>query len=175
RRRLGRRPRLPPPGPRREGGRSRPGARRLLLEEVVEPATNVAGARRVRGSVALNCHAERERSAVVARVLVGHALGDGLRALKAPARVEGRALSACPNGRPAIPALLERRSGERQHRAAGPASGDGVPGEHPSARGSRGARWLRSLRLRTLATVALLAVFAVAQGVAPTLTLAQDP
>src|SRR2546428_9068697 len=81
---------------------------RLLLEEVAEPAADVAGARRVGRGVPLDRHAEREPGAVVARVLVRQPLGDGLRALEASARVEVGALPAGVDCGPAVRALLER-------------------------------------------------------------------
>src|SRR5205814_9368063 len=79
-----------------------------FLEQVVEAAANVAGAGGVGGGVALDRHAERERGAVVARGLVRDALGDGLRALEASARVEVRALAAGVQRGPAVRALLPR-------------------------------------------------------------------
>src|SRR5205823_2955779 len=113
----------------------------LCLEEVVEPAADVAGARRVGRGVPLDRHAEREPGAGVARVLVLEPLGDGLRALEAPARVEVGALAAGVDGGPAVRALLERSGRDRQDRAARPTPRDGVLGEHPAApRRVRGRR-----------------------------------
>src|SRR6266852_3325557 len=112
----------------------------LLLEEVVEAATDVAGARRVGRGVSLDRDAERKRGAVVPRVLVGDPFGDGLRALEAPARLEVGALAAGAEGRPAVRALLERRGRDRQDRAARPAPGDGALGEHAAALWSVGRR-----------------------------------
>src|SRR4030095_9628055 len=65
---------------RRSAGTARP-----LLEEVVEAATDVAGPRRVGRGIPLDRHAERERGALVFRVLVRDPLGDGLGAIHAPA------------------------------------------------------------------------------------------
>src|SRR5437762_5900351 len=116
----------------------------LLLEEVVEAATDVAGARRVGRGVALDGDPEQEHAAVVACVLVGDLLGDGLRALEAPARLEVGALAAGVNGRPAVRALLERGGRDRQDRAACRAPRDGALGEHAAAPrrvGGRRRRW----------------------------------
>src|SRR5438552_17694999 len=109
------------------------GTARLLLEQVVEPAADVAGARRVGRGVALDRDPERERGAVVASALVRDPLGDALFALEAPARVEVGALAAGADGGPAARTLLERRVRDRQHRAARPASGEGALGEHAAA------------------------------------------
>src|SRR5262244_4493707 len=57
----------------------------LLLEEVVEGATDIAGARRVGRGVALDRDPEREGGALVGGVLVSDLLGDRLRALESPA------------------------------------------------------------------------------------------
>src|SRR5580765_251234 len=105
----------------------------LLLEEVVEAAPDVARARRVGRGVALHRHAQREHGALVAAALVGDLLGDGLRALEAPARLEVGALAAGMNGRAAIRALLERRRRDGQDRSTRRASRNGLPGEHAAA------------------------------------------
>src|SRR4030095_7252214 len=97
--------------------------------------------------VPLNRHAEREPAAVVASALVGQSPGDGLGALEAPARIEVGALAAGVDGGPAVWALLEGRGGDRQNRAARPASGDGVFVEHPAAPGSGGTPRVRCARL----------------------------
>src|SRR5882672_8870669 len=123
----------------------------LLLEEVVEAATDVAGTRRVGRGVALDGDPERERGAVVPRVLVGDLLGDGLGALEPPARLEVGALAAGVNGGPAIRALRERRGRDRQDRAARRAPRDGALGEHAAAPrrvGSGRGWWRRSAGLR---------------------------
>src|SRR5213592_2348831 len=92
----------------------------LLLEEVVEPAADVAGARRVGGGVALDRHAEREPGTVVACVLVRQPLGDRLFALEPPTRVEVGALPAGMDGGAAVRALLERGGRHWQDRSARP-------------------------------------------------------
>src|SRR5215475_14941996 len=139
----------------------------LLLEEVVEGATDIAGARRVGRGVALDRDSERERGALIGRVLVGDLLGDRLRALEAPAGLEVRALAAGVDGRAAVRALLERRVRDRQDGPAGRAPRDGVLGQHAAAsrRVSRPRRWWRRpARLGVRAPVSLLAVLAVAHG-----------
>src|SRR5262245_11785502 len=141
----------------------------LLLEEVVERAPDVARARRVGRGVALDRDAERERGALVGRVLVGDLLGDRLRALEAPARLEVRALAARMDGRAAVRALLERRVRDRQDGPAGRAPRDGVLGQHAAASRSVGGPWRgrrRPARLgvRVRAPVSLLAVLAIAHG-----------
>src|SRR5438552_2566477 len=70
----------------------------LRLEEVVEPAADVARPRRIGRRVALDRHAQREAVALVLRVLVRHALDDRLRALEAAAGGEVRALAARGDG-----------------------------------------------------------------------------
>src|SRR2546430_12187782 len=97
--------------------------RRLFLEEVVEAATDVAGPRRVGRGVALDRHTERERAAIVSRVLVGDPLGDRLGALEATARLEVGALAAGVERRPAGGALLERCGGGRPGPAPTPPPG----------------------------------------------------
>src|SRR3989441_11897037 len=142
--------------------------RRLFLEEVVEAATDVAGPRRVGRGVALDRHTERERAAIVSRVLVGDPLGDRLGALEATARLEVGALAAGVERRPAVGTLLERRGGDRQDRAARPAPRDRALGEHVAASWGVGRRprWWggRSARLRARAPVTLLAILSVAHG-----------
>src|SRR5439155_5677439 len=109
----------------------------------------------------LDRHAEREPGAVVARVLVREPLGDGLRALEAPARVEVGALAAGVDRNPAVRALLERRGGDRQDRAARPAPGDGSLGEHPAAPRRVGGRRLPFRRRALLVPVPSLTVLAI--------------
>src|SRR5436309_2077045 len=121
----------------------------LLLEEVVEPAADVAGARRVGGGVALDRHAEREPGTVVACVLVGQPLGDRLFALEPPTRVEVGALPAGMDGGAAVRALLERGGRHWQDRSARPTPGDGTGGSSasippPSSRPTCSPRWPRS-------------------------------
>src|SRR5215467_3453547 len=139
----------------------------LLLEEVVEAATDIAGARRVGRGVALDRDPEREGGALVGGVLVGDLLGDRLRALEAPAGLEVRALAAGVDGRAAVRALLERRVRDRQDGPAGRAPRDGVLGQHAAASrrvgGSR--QWRRRpARLGVRAPVSLLAVLSIAHG-----------
>src|SRR5262252_245832 len=139
----------------------------LLLEEVVEAATDIAGARRVGRGVALDRDPEREGGALVGGVLVSDLLGDRLRALESPAGLEVCALAAGVDGRAAVGALLERRVCDRQDRAARRASRDGVLGEHapaPRRVGGGPGRRRRAAGLGVRAPVSLLAVLAVAHG-----------
>src|SRR5207247_4219938 len=117
---------MAPGRPARRSCWGRPAAWRalLLLEEVVEPAADVAGARRVGGGVALDRHAEREPGTVVACVLVRQPLGDRLFALEPPTRVEVGALPAGMDGGAAVRALLERRVRHCKDRSATPPPGD---------------------------------------------------
>src|SRR2546430_4443267 len=144
---------------------------RLLLEEVVEAAADVAGACRVGRGIALDRHAERERGALVPRVLVGHALLNGLRTLEAPAGVEVRALAARVDRDAAVRALLERRRGDRQDGAARATPGDGVLGQHPTTSRSVGRRRRRRrrrpLRLTPLVPISLLSIFSVGHARGP--------
>src|SRR5262245_33118782 len=142
---------------------------RLLLEEVVEGATDIAGTRRVGRGVALDRDSERERGALVGGVLVGDLLRDRLRALEAPTGLEVRALAAGVDGRAAVRALFERRVRDRQDGPASRAARDGVLGQHAAASGRVGGpRWRRRrrrpARLGIRVPVALLAVLAVAHG-----------
>src|SRR5262249_33874730 len=107
-----------------------PDVPRLLLEEIVEGAADVAWARGVRRGVALDRHAQREPFAFVARVLVGQPLGDGLFALEVPARIEMAALLAGVEGGAAVRALGEGRDRDGQDGAARCAPGHGVLGQH---------------------------------------------
>src|SRR5206468_7349828 len=144
---------------------------RLLLEEVVEAAADVAGACRVGRGIALDRHAERERGALVPRVLVGHALLNRLRTLEAPAGVEVRALAARVDRDAAVRALLERRRGDRQDGAARATPGDGVLGQHPTTSRSVGRRRRRRrrrpLRLTPLVPISLLSIFSVGHARGP--------
>src|SRR5712691_2457974 len=128
---------------------------------------DVAGAGRVGRGVALDRDAEREPGALVARVLVRQPLGDGLRALEAPARVEVGALAAGVDGGPAVRALFERSGRDRQDRAARPTPGNGVLGEHPAARPRLDRRRLSSARLGALVPVTLLTVPSVGHASDP--------
>src|SRR5215470_11631827 len=142
-------PRGPGPSPWR-------GARRLsglLLEQVVEAATDVAGASGMRRGVALDGDAEGEEGALVPCALVRDPLGDGLRALEAPSGVEVRALAARVERGAAVRALLERRVRDRQDRTARRAPRHGAAREHPAAP-----------RLGALRSIALLAILSVAHA-----------
>src|SRR5215470_16088332 len=155
-------PRGPGPSPWR-------GARRLsglLLEQVVEAATDVAGASGMRRGVALDGDAEGEEGALVPCALVRDPLGDGLRALEAPSGVEVRALAARVERGAAVRALLERRVRDRQDRTARRAPRHGAAREHPAAprRIGRRPRRLRASRLGALRSIALLAILSVAHA-----------
>src|SRR5262252_8317328 len=131
--------------------RSSAATNRLLLEEVVEAAPDVAGARRVRRGVALDRDPQREQGALVSAVLVDDLLRDRLRALEAPARLEVGALAAGVNGGPTVGTLLERRVRNRQDRTARGAPRHGLLGEHAAASRRVGGRtwgWRRSAWLR---------------------------
>src|SRR5262245_41481153 len=142
---------------------------RLLLEEVVEAAADVAGACRVGRRILLDGHAQRKRGALVPGVLVRHAVLNRLGTLEAPARVEVRALPARVDGDATVRARPERRRSDRQDGPARATPGDGMLGQHPATPWSIGRRrWRRRPpRLGALIPVALLSILSVGHACAP--------
>src|SRR5690348_242998 len=103
---------------------------RLLLEEVFERFAGVVGAPRARGhrrgsrsvshrrGVFLHVHSHFEERALILRVLLRDSLGDRLRALELPSRIEVDALLAAMQFRLATRTFSAGVESRRQHRSA---------------------------------------------------------